>query len=83
MVFVSFKEHDDCEGIILFLCVVCCVQTLRLWDSLFADEHRFQYLNYVCVAMLRLQRKSLLKGSFSDNMKLLQVSACLFFFLSF
>ena len=25
---------------------------LRLWDSLFADEHRFEFLLYFCCAML-------------------------------
>lgn len=26
-------------------------EVLRLWDSLFSDEERFSFLNYVCVAM--------------------------------
>ena len=26
--------------------------TIRLWDSLFADDRRFEFLGYVCCAIL-------------------------------
>ncbi len=26
---------------------------VRLWDTLFADKYRFEYLNYVCVAVIQ------------------------------
>jgi len=45
---------------------------LRLWDSLFADPMRFEFLLYVCCAMLLCVRETLLDGSFSDNLKMLQ-----------
>uniref|UniRef100_A0A8C4N5B9 TBC1 domain family member 13 n=1 Tax=Eptatretus burgeri TaxID=7764 RepID=A0A8C4N5B9_EPTBU len=45
---------------------------LRLWDSLLADFHRFDFLIYVCSAMLLLIRDKLLDGDFPTNMKLLQ-----------
>jgi len=45
---------------------------LRLWDSLFADQYRFEFLLYACCAMLVLLRESLLDGTFADNLKQLQ-----------
>eukprot|EP01116_Phalansterium_solitarium_P016473 TRINITY_DN3837_c0_g1_i1.p2 TRINITY_DN3837_c0_g1~~TRINITY_DN3837_c0_g1_i1.p2 ORF type:complete len:336 (-),score=114.08 TRINITY_DN3837_c0_g1_i1:114-1121(-) len=45
---------------------------LRVWDALFADARRFDFLYDVCCAMLSLLRESLLDGSFADNLKLLQ-----------
>ena len=47
---------------------------LRLWDSLFADQYRFEFLLYVCIAMLVLLREKLLDGSFADNLKMIQVT---------
>ncbi|GAB5365929.1 hypothetical protein AAMO2058_001100800 [Amorphochlora amoebiformis] len=35
--------------------------TIRLWDSLFADSHRFQHLTYCCCAMLLLYRATHLR----------------------
>ncbi|KAK2150905.1 hypothetical protein LSH36_383g01041 [Paralvinella palmiformis] len=45
---------------------------IRVWDSLLADEHRFDFLICVCCAMLIVIREDLLKGDFPSNMKLLQ-----------
>ncbi|XP_074655060.1 TBC1 domain family member 13-like isoform X2 [Tubulanus polymorphus] len=45
---------------------------LRLWDSLFSDEGRFQFLIYVCCAMLILIRQEMFDADFSMMMKLLQ-----------
>ncbi|XP_077986929.1 TBC1 domain family member 13-like [Glandiceps talaboti] len=45
---------------------------IRLWDALFSDEKRFDFLIYVCCAMIILVRDELLAGDFPHNMKLLQ-----------
>ncbi|ESN95601.1 hypothetical protein HELRODRAFT_92779 [Helobdella robusta] len=46
--------------------------TLRIWDSLFSDEKRFDFLTFICCAMLTLKRKEILLGDFSQNVKLVQ-----------
>ncbi|XP_039717645.1 TBC1 domain family member 13 isoform X2 [Pteropus medius] len=48
---------------------------IRIWDSLFADDNRFDFLLLVCCAMLILIREQLLEGDFTTNMRLLQMSA--------
>ncbi|KAF5928209.1 hypothetical protein HPG69_016582 [Diceros bicornis minor] len=48
---------------------------IRIWDSLFADDSRFDFLLLVCCAMLILIREQLLEGDFTINMRLLQMSA--------
>jgi len=45
---------------------------LRLWDSLFSDVNRFEFLVYFCCSMIISVRETLLGGDFSDNLKLLQ-----------
>ncbi|XP_046845365.1 TBC1 domain family member 13-like [Xenia sp. Carnegie-2017] len=45
---------------------------IRLWDSLFADPQRFQFLMYVCCAMLMVIRDQLLEGDFAKSMRLVQ-----------
>ncbi|XP_052790788.1 TBC1 domain family member 13-like isoform X2 [Mya arenaria] len=45
---------------------------LRIWDSLFAEEKRFNFLIHVACAMLLLLKNDLLTGDFSHNMKLVQ-----------
>ncbi|XP_066436462.1 TBC1 domain family member 13 [Eleutherodactylus coqui] len=45
---------------------------IRIWDSLFADENRFDFLLKVSCAMLILIRDQLLEGDFTVNMRLLQ-----------
>ncbi|XP_026541618.1 TBC1 domain family member 13 [Notechis scutatus] len=47
---------------------------IRIWDSLFADDSRFDFLLLVCCAMLTLIRDQLLEGDFTVNMRLLQES---------
>lgn len=32
-------------------CFNCVTDVIRVWDSLFADEKRFDFLIYVCCAM--------------------------------
>ncbi|XP_064649444.1 TBC1 domain family member 13-like [Lineus longissimus] len=45
---------------------------LRLWDSLFADEDRYELLVCICCAMLILVRTQLLDSDFPAMMKLVQ-----------
>lgn len=52
------------------------LDTIRLWDSLFADEHRNEFLNYLCCAMVLEQRDAIMVNDFAENMGL--VSANLF-----
>jgi len=46
--------------------------TIRIWDSLLADPRRYTFLQFICVAMVRLQRAQLLSMDFSDCVSLLQ-----------
>jgi len=45
---------------------------LRLWDSLFSDPNRFNFLLYVCCALVTNIRTELLTNDFAENLKLLQ-----------
>jgi TBC1 domain family member 13 len=45
---------------------------MRLWDSLFADARRFEYLQFFCCAMLSAVRDQLFLNDFASNLKLLQ-----------
>jgi len=47
-------------------------EVLRIWDSLLADDNRFDFLIDVSSAMIIHLRSELLVGDFSTNMKLLQ-----------
>eukprot|EP01041_Mallomonas_annulata_P005741 gene5741-11610_t len=46
--------------------------TIRLWDALFADTDRTEFMCYLCCAMVIEQRDNLLTGDFSENLRLLQ-----------
>ncbi|XP_022908310.1 TBC1 domain family member 13 [Onthophagus taurus] len=45
---------------------------LRIWDTLFSDENRFDFLIYICCAMIVVLRDKLIRGDFPSNLKLLQ-----------
>lgn len=45
---------------------------LRLWDYLFSDEHRFEFLLKLCCSMILILRDDLMSGDFASNIKLLQ-----------
>uniref|UniRef100_A0A1I7US37 TBC1 domain family member 13 n=1 Tax=Caenorhabditis tropicalis TaxID=1561998 RepID=A0A1I7US37_9PELO len=45
---------------------------ITLWDALFSDPKRFALLQFVCLAMMELQRESLLGGDFPFCVRLLQ-----------
>jgi len=44
----------------------------RLWDTLFSDDERFEFLIYVCCSILIYHREELIKGDYSDNLRILQ-----------
>ena len=35
---------------------------VRLWDTLFADVNRFDFLNYICAAIVMQVRDQILEG---------------------
>ncbi|KAA0189726.1 TBC1 domain family member 13 [Fasciolopsis buskii] len=45
---------------------------IRLWDTLFSDEHRFAMVPFVCCAMLVLIRDQLLAADFPNAVHLVQ-----------
>lgn len=45
---------------------------VRLWDSLFADRDRFDFLNYVCATVVISARVTILRGDFAVIMECLQ-----------
>ena len=47
------------------------LNVIRLWDTLLADNERFWFLNYVCVAMVQVKRDVILSGDFSECMEAL------------
>ncbi|CAH8563929.1 unnamed protein product [Dicrocoelium dendriticum] len=50
-------------------------EVLRLWDTLFSDEHRFSLLPFMCCSMLMLIRDQLLSADFPTAVNLVQFSA--------
>lgn len=46
--------------------------TVRLWDAIFAEHMRIDFLCYFCVSMLLTQRSSLLRSDFNCCLHLLQ-----------
>jgi hypothetical protein len=42
-----------------------------LWDSLFSDTERFNFMNYICCACVKLKRKEVLIGDFAECMETL------------
>ena len=46
-----------------------------LWDALFADSERFQFLNYISCALVKTKRKECLHGDFAECMESLQRAA--------
>lgn len=45
---------------------------IRLWDTLFSDQDRFNFMNYVAVAIVKSKRKIILHGDFAECMETLQ-----------
>jgi len=48
--------------------------SVRLWDTLFADQRRYNYVFFVCCAKVTLLRETILAGEFSECMEALQSS---------
>ena len=46
--------------------------TIRLWDSLFSDQSKFEFLVVVCASMVTTQSSALLNSDFSSAIQLLQ-----------
>jgi len=42
---------------------------VRLWDTLFADAERFEFLYFVCVAIVQMVREEILEGDFAACME--------------
>ncbi|CAI8055926.1 TBC1 domain family member 13 [Geodia barretti] len=47
-------------------------ELMRIWDSLFADANRFDFLLYMCCSMIISVREKLIAGDFAEAVKLLQ-----------
>ena len=45
---------------------------IRLWDTLFADEQRFDFLHYVAASIILQCRETILEGDFAKTMHVLQ-----------
>lgn len=45
---------------------------IRIWDSLFSDENRFDFLIHICSAMILLLKDQILSNDFAANVKMLQ-----------
>ena len=45
---------------------------IRLWDTLFADEERFSFLNYVCATVVLSINDVIIEGDFAQIMETLQ-----------
>lgn len=41
---------------------------LRLWDSLLSVEEKFEFMNMVCIAIIKIKRKEILQSDFSGIM---------------
>jgi len=49
--------------------------SIRLWDTLLSDPQRFNFTNFVCVAMVSFVRDDIIDGDFACCMENLQKSA--------
>jgi hypothetical protein len=49
------------------------LDTIRLWDSLLADESRDEFVTYICCAMVLEQKPALMQGDFGENLSLVIV----------
>lgn len=49
--------------------------SVRLWDTLLADPKRFDFTNFVCVALVSFVRDDIIDGDFACCMENLQKSS--------
>jgi len=47
-------------------------EVIRLWDTLFADPNRFDFMIYFCCAMMVSVKEEIMEGDFAENLSLLQ-----------
>lgn len=47
-------------------------EILRLWDSLLADEQRFTFFYYVCIAIITVNQEEIMQGDFGETLSTLQ-----------
>jgi hypothetical protein len=45
---------------------------IRLWDTLFADDARFEFLNFVCATLVISVKDVVMEGDFATIMETLQ-----------
>ena len=45
---------------------------VRLWDTLFSDSVRFDFVHYVSIAIIQEVREEILEGDFADCITSLQ-----------
>jgi len=45
---------------------------IRLWDTLFADDARFEFLNFVCAKLVISVKDVVMEGDFATIMETLQ-----------
>jgi len=46
--------------------------SIRMWDTLLSDPQRFNFLNYLCVALVSFVRDEIIDGDFATCMECLQ-----------
>lgn len=49
--------------------------SIRLWDTLLSDPSRFNFTNFVCVALVSFVRDQIIDGDFACCMENLQKAA--------
>lgn len=47
------------------------IEVLRLWDAILCEENRFYIVNLICISILRIKKKEILKNNFSGCILLL------------
>jgi len=47
------------------------LSVIKVWDTFIADNSKWNFVYYICVAQVQIRRADLLKGDFSDIMEIL------------
>ena len=40
------------HGVVRYFCFVCSLDVIEIWDCLFSDVNRYEFLYYICCAMI-------------------------------
>ena len=51
------------------------LNVIKVWDPLMSDSTRWNFVYYICVAMVQMRRDEILKSEFSEIMEALQKQA--------